>query len=148
MRTSDPCLQSRSRRCHRLLVITDTKEGCRCRSACICPASPGREGRTLSGPWALPSRRCWRPIRPSEHKLDVLRRHCDDVGRDYEEIQKTVIGPLDPGPAGEHVDELLESMRHLAALGITHYHGSVPEAASVQPLELLGQRVIPAAATF
>lgn len=23
------------------------------------------------------------------HKLDVLRRHCDDVGRDYDEIQKT-----------------------------------------------------------
>lgn len=56
--------------------------------------------------------------------------------------------PARPRPAGEHVDELLESMRHLAALGITHYHGFVPEAASVQPLELLGQRVIPAAATF
>ena len=24
------------------------------------------------------------------HKLDVLRRHCDDVGRDYDEIRKTV----------------------------------------------------------
>jgi alkanesulfonate monooxygenase SsuD/methylene tetrahydromethanopterin reductase-like flavin-dependent oxidoreductase (luciferase family) len=23
------------------------------------------------------------------HKLDVLRRHCDDVGRDYDEIEKT-----------------------------------------------------------
>src|ERR671933_2224180 len=26
-----------------------------------------------------------------EDKLDVLRRHCDDVGRDYEEIRKTII---------------------------------------------------------
>ena len=25
------------------------------------------------------------------HKLDVLRRHCDDVGRDYEEINKSVL---------------------------------------------------------
>jgi alkanesulfonate monooxygenase len=83
-----------------------------------------------------------------EHKLDVLRRHCDDVGRDYDEIQKTVIGPLDPGPDGELVEELLDSMRRLAALGFTHYHGSVPHAASIRPLELLGERVIPVAATF
>jgi alkanesulfonate monooxygenase len=83
-----------------------------------------------------------------EHKLDVLRRHCDDVGRDYDEIQKTVIGPLDPGPAGELVDELLDNMRRLAMLGFTHYHGSVPHAASIRPLELLGERVIPDAAAF
>jgi F420-dependent oxidoreductase-like protein len=83
-----------------------------------------------------------------EHKLDVLRQHCDDVGRDYDEIHKTVIGPLDPGPGGEHVDGLLESMQRLAALGVTHYHGSVPDVASVRPLEVLGQRVIPVAATL
>jgi alkanesulfonate monooxygenase SsuD/methylene tetrahydromethanopterin reductase-like flavin-dependent oxidoreductase (luciferase family) len=81
-----------------------------------------------------------------EHKLDVLRHHCDDVGRDYDEIQKTVIGPLDPGPDGELVDELLQSMRRLAALGFTHYHGSVPDTASIRPLELLGERVVPEAA--
>jgi alkanesulfonate monooxygenase SsuD/methylene tetrahydromethanopterin reductase-like flavin-dependent oxidoreductase (luciferase family) len=33
-----------------------------------------------------------------EHKLAVLRQHCDDVGRDYDEIRKTVITRLDPGP--------------------------------------------------
>jgi F420-dependent oxidoreductase-like protein len=82
------------------------------------------------------------------HKLDVLRRHCDDVGRDYDDIQKTVIGPLDPGPDGELIEELLERMRQLSALGITHYHGSVPQAASIRPLELLGERVIPVAAGF
>jgi F420-dependent oxidoreductase-like protein len=31
-------------------------------------------------------------------KLNVLRAHCDAVGRDYDEIEKTVSGPLDPGP--------------------------------------------------
>ncbi len=25
------------------------------------------------------------------HKLDVLRRHCDDVGRDYDEIRKSIL---------------------------------------------------------
>ncbi len=78
-----------------------------------------------------------------EHKLDVLRRHCDEVGRDYDEIEKTVMGPLDPGSGGGNVEDLLASMRRLAALGVTHYHGSVPGVASLTPLELLGQRVIP-----
>jgi F420-dependent oxidoreductase-like protein len=81
-------------------------------------------------------------------KLDVLRQHCDAVGRDYDEIEKTVIGPLDPGPAGEKVADLVESMRQLSRLGITHYHGSVPDAASLSPIELLGQRVIPVVTGF
>lgn len=82
------------------------------------------------------------------HKLDVLRRHCDDVGRDYDQIEKTVIGPLDPGPDGSGAESLLESMCQMAALGVTHYHGSVPGVAELTPLEILGRRVIPAAAEF
>ncbi len=27
------------------------------------------------------------------HKLDVLRRHCEDVGRPYEEIERTALAP-------------------------------------------------------
>ncbi len=83
-----------------------------------------------------------------EHKLDVLRQHCEAVGRSYDEIDKTVIGPLDPGPGGENVGDLIDSMRRLAALGVNHYHGSVPDAASVKRIELLGQQVIPVAAAF
>ena len=30
------------------------------------------------------------------HKLDVLRRHCDDVDRDYDSIQKTAMARIDP----------------------------------------------------
>jgi F420-dependent oxidoreductase-like protein len=83
-----------------------------------------------------------------ERKLDVLRGHCEAVGRDYDEIQKTVIAPLDPGPDGAGVDALLEELRRLAGLGFTHVHGSVPGVATIAPLELLGERVIPVAATF
>jgi F420-dependent oxidoreductase-like protein len=83
-----------------------------------------------------------------EHKLDVLRGHCEAVGRDYDEIQKTVIGRLDPGPDGANVDALIGELRRLAGLGFTHFHGSVPGVASITPLELLGKRVIPVVADF
>jgi F420-dependent oxidoreductase-like protein len=83
-----------------------------------------------------------------ERKLDVLRGHCADVGRDYDEIEKTVMMQLDPGADGEKADALLEQLRGLAALGVAEVHGYVPEVASSRRLELLGDRVVPEAARF
>ncbi len=82
-----------------------------------------------------------------EHKLDVLRGHCETVGRDYDEIEKTVMfAPLDPGSNGEKVEALLEDLRRLAGLGIAEAHGFVPDVYKITPLELIGEQVIPEAA--
>jgi F420-dependent oxidoreductase-like protein len=83
-----------------------------------------------------------------DRKLDVLRGHCEALGRDYDEIEKTVMFPIDPGPAGQNCDAILEQLRGLAALGITHAHGRVPNVSSITPLEIIGDRIIPVAATF
>jgi len=83
-----------------------------------------------------------------ERKLDVLRVHCDAVGRDYDDIQKTVMGPIDPGPNGENVGALLEQLQTLAGLGVTHIQGSLPAADTLVPIEILGEKVIPVAAAF
>lgn len=51
------------------------------------------------------------------HKLDVLRRHCDDVGRDYDEIEKTMLnGSTDPVA---DPDAFVKEMAEYAALGMT-----------------------------
>jgi F420-dependent oxidoreductase-like protein len=50
------------------------------------------------------------------HKLEVLRGHCDDVGRDYDEIEKTMIYAEDPTA---DPDGFLSSMERYAALGIS-----------------------------
>ncbi len=53
------------------------------------------------------------------HKLEVLRRHCEDVGRDYDEIEKTMLGAPDgPDPVGD-TDAFLAEMEQYAALGIS-----------------------------
>jgi alkanesulfonate monooxygenase len=83
-----------------------------------------------------------------ERKLDVLRGHCADVGRDYDEIEKTVMVGLDAGTDGEKVDELLANLQRLAGLGFTEAHGWVPGVQAITPLEVLGERVIPEAAKF
>ncbi|MBU2697312.1 LLM class F420-dependent oxidoreductase [Pimelobacter sp. 30-1] len=50
------------------------------------------------------------------HKLDVLRRHCDDAGRDYDEIRKTILWFGDPVA---EPDRFAREMEQYAALGVT-----------------------------
>jgi F420-dependent oxidoreductase-like protein len=49
------------------------------------------------------------------HKLDVLRRHCDDVGRDFADIEVTTLVNVerDTGP-----DEIVATCRALGAIGV------------------------------
>lgn len=52
-----------------------------------------------------------------EHKLTVLRRHCDDVGRDYDDIRKTIM-PNNPRPTPDNRDEFVREMAAYAKLGV------------------------------
>ncbi|MCL2582921.1 MAG: LLM class F420-dependent oxidoreductase [Streptosporangiales bacterium] len=79
-------------------------------------------------------------------KLSVLRQHCDDVGRDYDSIKKTVIGRLDPGPRGEKADEVLGELAGLAKLGVNHVQTQVIGVQDVTPLEVFAETIIPEAA--
>jgi len=83
-----------------------------------------------------------------EHKLEVLREHCANLGRDYDEIEKTVIARLDPGTNGEHADDILAELQQLAALGITHTHTSLKDTSSVAALEIFGELIIPQASAL
>lgn len=82
------------------------------------------------------------------HKLDVLRGHCESVGRDYDDIEKTVMANLDPGPKGENVDSVLATLQELGKLGVEHVHGSLPDVAALDRIRVMGEQVIPAAAGF
>ena len=72
------------------------------------------------------------------HKLDVLRGHCEDVGRPYEEIEKTSLNHI-PGVAADGannkmtVQQVLDSFGQSAGLGfdetiISIYNVSEPDA--------------------
>jgi len=82
------------------------------------------------------------------HKLDVLREHCDRLGRNYDDIEKTVQTRFDLGPNGENVGRTVERLHELAELGFTVGHGTLLGAGSLRPLEVLGEQVIPAIADF
>lgn len=77
------------------------------------------------------------------HKLDVLKQHCDNLSRDYDEISKTVMGLTYNGqPAAEVIDQA----RPLAALGFDHVIFNVVDDSVGTPIERLGAEVLPALA--
>ena len=78
------------------------------------------------------------------HKLDVLKQHCDDVGRDYDGIEKTAMYHFDltkksPG-------EIVDGLRRLAGAGIQQAHGSLVNAYDTKQIEVFQKEIIPAAA--
>lgn len=81
------------------------------------------------------------------HKLAVLREHCDREGRDYDQIEKTVQTRFDLGEDGQRVNQTIEHLHELAALGFDLAHGTVIDVGSLRPLELMAERVLPALAT-
>jgi hypothetical protein len=80
------------------------------------------------------------------HKLEVLRRHCEDVGRNYEEIERTALGSVNLGAEGIGPDEVIEMCEDLGEAGIEHVIINMPNVHEISPLETLGQKVIPAVA--
>jgi F420-dependent oxidoreductase-like protein len=77
------------------------------------------------------------------HKLDVLRAHCADVGRDYDEIEKTATIPFELGRGGEGADKLLAQLRELHDLGITLAVGSLRGPEGPELVAAYGEHIIP-----
>ena len=81
-------------------------------------------------------------------KLDVLRRHCEAIGRRFEEIERTAIGVIDLRQGGMSAREAIEYCRKISGSGIQHFIVSMPGDYELKPLELMRQEIIPAVAEF
>ena len=79
-------------------------------------------------------------------KLEVLRRHCDDLGRDYDEIEKTVLATADLRPGQSMPSDLIAQCEGLAKLGFHHAIFNFPNPDAIEPLDAFGEQVIPAVA--
>jgi F420-dependent oxidoreductase-like protein len=68
-----------------------------------------------------------------QHKLEVLRGHCERVGRDYAEIEKTVMGvvalSVDGGDGTESPKQAADRLAALAELGIDQVIAIAPNVA-------------------
>lgn len=80
-----------------------------------------------------------------KHKLDVLKRHCDDVGRPYEQVEKTTLGTILPTMASA---DIIRHCRQAADLGIQHMIFNFVNVHEIKPLLMFAKEVIPAVAGF
>jgi F420-dependent oxidoreductase-like protein len=77
-----------------------------------------------------------------QQKLDVLKQHCENIGRPYEEIEKTGLGSI--GPDGVNVSEVLSALRQYRDLGFTHCIFNFATVQDLTPLEVFAKEIIPA----
>lgn len=81
-------------------------------------------------------------------KLDILRRHCEEVGRPYDEIEKTVLGGVDLRPGKMSAQDVINHCKELAVLGFQHFIFNMPDAYEIEPLRRIGREVVPAVKDF
>ena len=80
------------------------------------------------------------------HKLDVLKGHCDAVGRPYEAIEKTALSTAMLVPGGQTPADIVADIKTLAGLGFQHVIFNMPAVETITPLEVFGREIIPAVA--
>jgi F420-dependent oxidoreductase-like protein len=80
------------------------------------------------------------------HKLDVLKRHCDALGRPYEEIERTALTRFELAPGRTTVSDAMQSLRALAEAGIQHAILDLTNVQDITPIETVGREIIPAVA--
>jgi F420-dependent oxidoreductase-like protein len=82
----------------------------------------------------------------SARKLEVLRRHCEALGRDYDSIEKTALVEVDLRPGRQTPADVVTALRAQAAEGIEHVIVNLPDAHVLERVDVLGREVIPAVA--
>ncbi len=84
-----------------------------------------------------------------KRKLDVLRGHCQTLGRPYEEIEKTTLDNFTLTRDGRNnsvtPSAMLERLGKLAEMGVDQAIFSLNNVADLEPFDLLATEVIPAA---
>jgi F420-dependent oxidoreductase-like protein len=81
-------------------------------------------------------------------KLDILKRHCEALGRDYGTIEKTTLGTADLQPGRMSAKNVIEQCKALASFGVQHAIFNLPNVHEIRPLEVFAREIIPAVSGF
>ena len=77
--------------------------------------------------------------------LDILKGHCEALGRDYDSIEKTSLGTVNLS-GDDTVASTLDRLKNLAAMGFTHAIFNMPDVSQITPLTTFANEIIPTAA--
>jgi len=86
------------------------------------------------------------PTPEIQHKLEVLKGYCEAEGRDYAAIEKTSMLGFDAAGGEQSVQQAIAALRWLADMGIQKVFMGVADVYRLTPLEIIANRIMPAAA--
>jgi F420-dependent oxidoreductase-like protein len=76
-------------------------------------------------------------------KIDILKQHCEEVGRNFSEIELTSLGTVNLAAGGMTPTQVIEKCQAMSSLGFQHLIFNMPNVYEIKPLEILGREVIP-----
>ena len=79
--------------------------------------------------------------------LDMLKAHCERLGRDYDTIEKTSLGTVHLS-GQDTVESTLNRLKKLSEMGFSHAIFNMPDVYKITPLETFAKEIIPAVVNF
>jgi F420-dependent oxidoreductase-like protein len=76
-------------------------------------------------------------------KLSILREHCANEGRNYDEIEKTIIYRMHLGERGKTADAVVQELGAYAEAGVQTVLGALQGMEHGTPFEIVGRDIIP-----
>ena len=87
----------------------------------------------------------WVGAEQMQKALDMLKGHCESLGRDYDTIEKTSL--CTAHLSGEDtVDTLIRRIKELSKMGFSHAIFNMPDVYKITPLETFAKEIIPVVA--
>jgi F420-dependent oxidoreductase-like protein len=81
-------------------------------------------------------------------KLDILKRHCETLGRDYGTIEITTLGTVDLQPGKMGAKDVIAHCKALASVGVQHAVFNMPTVHELTPIDIFRREIIPAVAGY
>jgi F420-dependent oxidoreductase-like protein len=81
-------------------------------------------------------------------RLDSIRGYCDELGRDYDTIERTTLGTIHLAPGHNTAKDVIDTCRELAGIGVQQAIFNMPNVHEIKPLEVFAKEIIPEVAAF
>jgi F420-dependent oxidoreductase-like protein len=87
----------------------------------------------------------WVGTENMQKALDILKEHCETLGRDYNTIEKTCLCTVHLS-GDDTADSVVSRIEELSGMGFTHAIFNMPDVYEITPLATFAREIIPAAA--